>query len=393
MPYEYIPPQIRLKRFGIFRPLALAVPFATLGAVALQAKDPWIAVGTATVVAVAAATMGAGLGFLFGIPRSLQEERSNSGPQPDGTQNSRRYEVNTNLEQISDWLTKILVGIGLVQLGPIARTIGNLITEVGAGLAPDQRGRVIAAGVMFTYAPTGFLIGYVSTRTWLATLFAEYDDKKLDKIQGELLDIRRIVDSNVGERFQADGDAMRLVLQQLDYDEPDVDESALRNALRAATPSARANVLLLADEVRRKSWRDPAFQGRVERTVPIFRSLTELGPANHRYWAALGYAYKDSAPPNNSGALAALTRAIERRGDPRTTGKEFYEFARALVRIRLLDGKPADERTQGLIRQDVAAAWHNETVRRIVQVSIDKAPEGDDTDKENCLLAEYIPTP
>ncbi len=51
------------------------------------------------------------VGFLFGIPRVLQGEDVLPGQQPE-----YRQRVNTNLEQISDWLTKIIVGLGLVEL-------------------------------------------------------------------------------------------------------------------------------------------------------------------------------------------------------------------------------------------------------------------------------------
>ena len=80
---------------------------------------------------------GGFVGFLFGIPRVLQDGQSGSagphpGVRPEAPTNLRlpsgasasspsagsgfRINVNTNLEQISDWLTKIIVGLGLVEL-------------------------------------------------------------------------------------------------------------------------------------------------------------------------------------------------------------------------------------------------------------------------------------
>ncbi len=77
--------------------------------------------GTALLVAATAMASGALLGFLFGIPRSLQADR-------DATrEDSAPLSQNTNLEQISDWLTKILVGVGLVQFGAIGSAAGRLI--------------------------------------------------------------------------------------------------------------------------------------------------------------------------------------------------------------------------------------------------------------------------
>lgn len=77
--------------------------------------------------AFACFSVGALIGFLFGIPRVLQQDVIPvSKPAPSGVTatspttessiDSYSLKVNTNLEQISDWLTKIFVGLGLVQL-------------------------------------------------------------------------------------------------------------------------------------------------------------------------------------------------------------------------------------------------------------------------------------
>jgi hypothetical protein len=85
---------------------------------------PWIAVAAGLAVASAAEVSGALLGFLFGIPRVLAADQSRN-------HDSRRNQMsdaiiaNTNLEQISDWLTKILVGVGLTQFGELSRLRGG----------------------------------------------------------------------------------------------------------------------------------------------------------------------------------------------------------------------------------------------------------------------------
>jgi hypothetical protein len=72
-------------------------------------------------------------GFLFGIPRSVPV---GAGPD-DHTHGS--HAVNTKLEQISDWLTKILIGIGLVELARISGYLDALVHEVGDALGGDAR--------------------------------------------------------------------------------------------------------------------------------------------------------------------------------------------------------------------------------------------------------------
>jgi hypothetical protein len=90
-------------------------------------------------LAAAAAAVGALLGFLFGIPRSVQETGPATAVTTPGAAEERiayergAYEVNTNLEQISDWLTKILVGVGLIQLGSLTGPLGRLVDSIAAG--------------------------------------------------------------------------------------------------------------------------------------------------------------------------------------------------------------------------------------------------------------------
>jgi hypothetical protein len=79
----------------------------------------------------AAMFVGGLLGFLFGVPYTRE------GEQPAGTKDGQggqqksgsdalptSYRPNTSLEQISDWLTKILVGVGLVQINDSGQTKG-----------------------------------------------------------------------------------------------------------------------------------------------------------------------------------------------------------------------------------------------------------------------------
>src|SRR5689334_19231400 len=84
-------------------------------------------------VLIAAAALAAGLflGFLFGIPKAAQEPLPQSGTQtpagqvantPNATataQAKASLKANTNLVEISDWLTKMIVGVGLYQLSKL----------------------------------------------------------------------------------------------------------------------------------------------------------------------------------------------------------------------------------------------------------------------------------
>ena len=146
----------------------------------------------------ALACMGAGalLGFLFGIPRVLQGDnpppgtpgdggaaatgaagRTGSDGQPVGsraTAESYGQLVNTNLEQISDWLTKIIVGLGLVELRNIPDYVRRL-SAYAAGQGFEPQSETFAAALIVYFSVIGFMGGYLTTRLWLAGAFSRAD--------------------------------------------------------------------------------------------------------------------------------------------------------------------------------------------------------------------------
>ena len=138
--------------------------------------------GVSCMVAGAALGVGALLGFLFGIPRALAEEKG-AAAQPVSSDRSednglhplsKHYSPNTNLEQISDWLTKILVGVGLTQLVNAWDFLGNLATTAASGMG-EPATPVFAISLILYYLLCGFLFGYLWTRLKLAGAFLQAD--------------------------------------------------------------------------------------------------------------------------------------------------------------------------------------------------------------------------
>jgi len=136
-------------------------------------------------IAGCAWSVGALLGFLFGIPRTLSTasleatgaesaEDTIGAAQDPATVRGRdevHYRVNTNLEQISDWLTKMLVGVGLTQLHGLPGNLRDASAYFAAALGTpaELSGFVLALLVYFSIV--GFMTGYLWTRVLLAPLF------------------------------------------------------------------------------------------------------------------------------------------------------------------------------------------------------------------------------
>jgi len=117
------------------------------------------------VVSVSCLSTGFLAGFLFGVPKVFQGEGTEP---PDPTSNvPYRQRVNTNLEQISDWLTKIIVGLGLFELKQIPKWIGVLgATLSQAVVRSGDEAAVFGAAIVF-FVISGFLMGYLVTRLYL----------------------------------------------------------------------------------------------------------------------------------------------------------------------------------------------------------------------------------
>ena len=115
---------------------------------------------------------GAFIGFLFGIPKILQTEKLND------TKNIElhyRQQVNTNLEQISDWLTKIIVGLGLINLKSIPSYLIQIAEILTVSIGSSKENTAFALGLIVYFSIVGFLAGYLFTRLFLAGAFFRAD--------------------------------------------------------------------------------------------------------------------------------------------------------------------------------------------------------------------------
>jgi tetratricopeptide (TPR) repeat protein len=150
--------------------------------------------GTGLLAALGFFAAGTLFGFLFGLPKSGQNTKtqikadpktvkqnnqkalgtdpnatipSGSDSRADGeTEHGAVPDDNTNLEEVSDWLTKIIVGVGLVELKQIPHGIRQLtdffIKECGNELCG---GLFVMMGIFFLII--GFISAYVLARFYL----------------------------------------------------------------------------------------------------------------------------------------------------------------------------------------------------------------------------------
>jgi hypothetical protein len=134
--------------------------------------------GTFAVAALSATAAGvAGMfgGFLFGVPHYNAKEIAQQA-----TDQNKTYIPSTNLEQVADWLTKILLGAGLVQLSSLSRWCSHLIGTIAAGFVTGN-GQALAEAKLFTGSlllfnlALGFPLGYVITSLWFVEKLGRKD--------------------------------------------------------------------------------------------------------------------------------------------------------------------------------------------------------------------------
>lgn len=137
-----------------------------IGVVSQSALD----ISAAFLMAIAATATGATVGFLFGIPRpSSSTVKSDDGnPNDDSPPTPTRSASVTNLEEIADWLTKILLGAGLTQISKVPEGIENMALRLSGrtNLATNVVPITIAIWVYFVIV--GFFLGYLLTRLFVA---------------------------------------------------------------------------------------------------------------------------------------------------------------------------------------------------------------------------------
>src|SRR5260370_13252754 len=138
------------------------------------ATKQWSSTAVAELWSMGCLMTGGALGFLFGIPKSVQGQApsvSSAGKTPGRAAYAQR--VNTSLEEVSDWLTKLLLGVGLVQLRKVPELLQTYSTMMGADgwYLKNTQGFGIAVIVYFSIL--GFLGFYLMTRLYLQRALGE----------------------------------------------------------------------------------------------------------------------------------------------------------------------------------------------------------------------------
>src|SRR6185437_7748465 len=272
--------------------------------------------GVVTVTGLVGLAGGAGLGFLFGIPRSVQPSQPATG---DGTVQSR---PNTNLEDLSDWLTKIIIGLGLAQLYHLTVLLDGFRTLVATYCPPEDKVTPLVAMLTLVFGlVTGFLWLYLQTRTIVSRIFLTFDSELVGKLKTALTAITNKLPGG-GVELRHVADTLKSAAN-LDPSDPVLRATATK-ALAAAGRTQEAAAII-------PSTANPSMDDQISRVlVALYQAggftaaialLQQLASdpsatARYDYWlyraCAYGQLYQSFAPvPPSALALDARNEVLQ----------------------------------------------------------------------------------
>ncbi len=263
--------------------------------------------GVGMLVAGASLLSGVLLGFIFAVPRvAVEKEKGKSAPNSKNADDTETREhvspitTNSNLVEISDWLTKIIVGVGLVELRSIPGELGKLAYYLGPGLRPalcDPKnpcsadylgsGEAAALAIIIFFCSLGFLIGYI----WTLLYFQQDLERQFRALEQKVDHLRQ---SKVG--------ADRILLAEVSLDNGSLTEamSVIDEALQDDPNDGRAVLTKARILKRQATGTNPPDREKLGQALALVERATALLPGKGEvlynkacYQALLGFSHDE----------------------------------------------------------------------------------------------------
>lgn len=158
-------------------------------------------------IAGSALTMGCLTGFIFAIPKQSKIKDSNLSRPIKG------YIGNDNLIEISDWLTKIIVGVSLTQLTSIPRYLKLMGEYVGITFGGANTGAVGSAAIVVYFLICGFMFTYLWTRIYFARIL---DNAEVDEGLNVQLEVEKNRSAELEKDLNTSKDEVKILNAKLE---------------------------------------------------------------------------------------------------------------------------------------------------------------------------------
>jgi F0F1-type ATP synthase membrane subunit b/b' len=279
----------------------------------------WGAFGFGLLISGACLSAGGFLGFIFGIP-SLAQTSTN------------KIKYNDNLVQISDWLTKIIVGVGLTQLTKIPAKVIALGEFLQDNFSGGTWGRNVGLAIVFYFLLLGFLSIYFWTRTDYTRIIKFMDDDletKLKRAEKEKEEAEQQKAKAEAERQKAEKERLAAEMQKLQAEQ----ERRLAEVAKAQAEEEKER----AAEMEQEKMRQQDLQ----------RSEQEEREVLNRYWTTLGIS-PDAAPAQlparivdndvQNGRFGGMSERNNRKLDARVEESMFPGHYSLTIVVESVDG-------------------------------------------------------
>jgi hypothetical protein len=266
--------------------------------------------------------------------------------------------ANTNLEQISDWLTKIIVGVSLTQLSSIRSGAADLFTFMAPVLGGQQTGAAFAGTIVVYFSIVGFLSGWLYARLRLGIAMSSAD---------AWLALAR--------RAQSAGDPDTAQRAK---------EAASTSVSLAATPTdagitVQTDVERLAshyEEIRATMSGSPRRTARMEDVVRTARSLARGGRFTAQDVSGLfasgteGRRIIALALMEGDTDLADVGDVLSAIREPRSAFEQYHALSVINLLVSSLSSSEKQDLQQVLADETVAARWSGDTSRERLSTQI-----------------------
>jgi hypothetical protein len=300
----------------------------------------------------AALLLGGLIGFLFGVPHLDSNAEASPSVKPGSRKNGGEssgpaYMPSTSLEQISDWLTKIIVGIGLVEFKDIGTALDRVGRQLQEGMGDPSGKNAFSVGLILYFLICGFTFGFLWSRLYLVGWFREAD--AVESLRGRV--------SKIEQRQRSDDETMAFLLGLINSDEDSATpEDDIKRAVSEASAAARQQIFQSAHDASAK-FGDKTQSINFKVILAILRARVESDKdgAHFEYRGELSYALSRKRPPDIVEAEKQMSEAIRLRDAGRHRGWRYYEMRRARY-LAQLDPENSDPAIREKIMRDLRAA-------------------------------------
>jgi len=129
-------------------------------------------------LSITSVVIGGLFGFLFGMPKNShhEEHKKPTNNKKEDTLNSidkEKYQENTNLQEISDWMTKIIVGVGLTQFRSIYHEYSVITLTISSENKIGSHTIVCMVTIYF------YILGFFAAYLWAKLDYNDIINSKL----------------------------------------------------------------------------------------------------------------------------------------------------------------------------------------------------------------------